>query len=80
MIEAKSWRLIEDECTGCGICADVCSYDAIEMNRDAAYPRSIPDACTACGECAQECPFDAIRVDENERIPEGARSGHRRAT
>jgi len=63
---AWEWRLSETNCIGCGICADVCPSDAIEMTRDMALPRSVPDACTGCLTCEEECPFDAIRVAEVE--------------
>jgi MinD superfamily P-loop ATPase len=58
------WRLIQQECTGCGICADVCRYDAILMTTEMAYPVAVPAACVGCMECAQQCPFDAIEVEE----------------
>ena len=58
------WTLIELECTGCGICADVCPTDAIEMTRLMAYPVAVPFACTGCLDCVGECPVDAIDVCE----------------
>ena len=57
------WRLLEGNCTGCGICADVCEEKALEMPREAAYPKAVPGKCTGCGTCARECPFDALRVE-----------------
>ena len=57
------WRLREENCTGCGICADVCEEEALEMPREAAYPKAVPGKCTGCGTCARECPFDALRVE-----------------
>jgi len=69
MIDANPWKLLQENCTGCGICADVCSYEAIEMSLEMAYPQSIPGACTACGECEQECPFDAIDVAKEDPSP-----------
>ncbi len=61
---AWQWTLLEKECTGCGICADVCPHAAIEMTRDMAYPRSGPNPCVGCLECVEECPFQAIEVEE----------------
>ncbi len=58
-----TWRLLQENCTGCGICADVCKEGAVLMPRETAYPRAIPGKCTGCGTCLQECPFDAIRVE-----------------
>jgi electron transfer flavoprotein alpha subunit len=59
------WKLIQPDCTGCGICADVCSYDAIQMTREMAYPKPVPSACTGCMICVGQCPFDAIEVRES---------------
>jgi len=56
------WRLIQRECTGCGICGDVCDYGAIAMDRLTAYPEGVPGACVGCMVCVQECPFAAIEV------------------
>ena len=58
------WQLIQKECTGCGICADVCSWEAIEMTRDMAYPKPVRSKCTGCMECVEQCPVDAIEVEE----------------
>ncbi|MCK4646768.1 MAG: 4Fe-4S binding protein, partial [Candidatus Aminicenantes bacterium] len=35
---AWEWKLLIQNCTGCGICVDVCAEDAIKMTRDMAYP------------------------------------------
>jgi Pyruvate/2-oxoacid:ferredoxin oxidoreductase delta subunit len=40
------WQLQIQDCTGCGICFDVCDFDAIEMTRDMAYPEAVSGACT----------------------------------
>lgn len=58
------WRLQIENCTGCGICFDVCEFDAIEMHLGMAYPAPIDDACTGCLTCVEECPFEAIEVRE----------------
>jgi ferredoxin len=58
------WNLIIENCTGCGICFDVCSYKAIKMFRDMAYPQSEPGKCEGCLTCIKECPFNAIEVKE----------------
>lgn len=59
---AWTWTLVERDCPGCGICADVCPHDAIAMTREMAYPAAVPGACTGCMECVSECPFNAIEV------------------
>ena len=59
-----NWKLLENSCTGCGICFDVCPDEAINMPVEMALPEPIPDACTGCMTCVHECPFDAIEVEE----------------
>lgn len=56
------WILIKQNCTGCGICVDVCEEKAINLTRDMAYPEPIIGKCNGCLTCYNECPFDAIEV------------------
>jgi len=51
-------------CTRCGICADVCRFDAIAPN-SAAY-RVNPTACEGCAACAYACPAGAIQMQEQQ--------------
>jgi ferredoxin len=61
---AWEWDLIIENCTGCGICFDVCTFEAIRMPRDASYPQAEPGKCVGCLSCIKECPFNAIEVIE----------------
>jgi len=56
------WTCRMDQCTGCGICLDICQEDAILMPRSQAYPSPVEGECIGCMQCIQECPFDAIEV------------------
>ena len=67
---AWQWNLILQECTGCGVCEDVCQHEAIRMTRAMAYPESAPGKCVGCMVCVQECPFRAIAVNELVPVPE----------
>jgi NAD-dependent dihydropyrimidine dehydrogenase PreA subunit len=49
----------QDECTGCGVCAEVCPTGAIAVE-DVA--RIEPSACTGCAQCVPECPQGAISI------------------
>ncbi len=60
---AWRWRLLDSRCTGCGICFDVCSFEAIRMDRMMALPQAISGRCTGCMTCIEECPFEAIAVE-----------------
>lgn len=62
-IEAVTSIIDEDKCTSCGICADVCPYGAIIVDKKAKIPAKVIEAaCKGCGTCAAECKFDAIRM------------------
>ncbi len=50
----------EQECTGCGICADACPMEAISL--DSGIASVDPGSCTECGTCADECPSEAISL------------------
>ncbi len=62
------WILDENACTGCGICADVCAFEAIRMTREMPLPQAVAGACNGCLTCVQECPFEAIEVREAKEI------------
>jgi len=47
-----------DDCTGCGICQDLCRFGAISNNVDMFHIDSI--SCEGCGVCVRFCPANAI--------------------
>jgi MinD superfamily P-loop ATPase len=50
------------ECTACGVCAEVCRFDAI-VSSDGVY--CVDDlACEGCAACHYQCPVDAIQMEE----------------
>lgn len=49
-----------DRCIGCGTCAEVCPFKAIEIVDDKANLRKA--ICRGCGTCAVECPEGAIDI------------------
>lgn len=55
-------------CSGCGLCAQMCSQRAITMTvgKDGyLYPTINESLCTKCGACERICPFDKKYVSEN---------------
>ena len=55
----------EEECIGCGLCAETCP-EVFELKDDKAVvkmenvPEKLPDSCR---EAAEECPVEAIQVE-----------------
>jgi len=48
----------EEKCTECGLCQDVCRFEAIKDFRVE------PTSCEGCGFCRQICPTEAITMKE----------------
>jgi len=62
-------QLIEEKCTGCGICAEVCEYSAIAVIKGKVL--IFPELCHGCGACKLFCPEDAfLEVDREVGIIE----------
>jgi dissimilatory sulfite reductase (desulfoviridin) alpha/beta subunit len=53
----------EDQCTGCGICAEACSEDAIRSAAD-GKPIFDPKKCLYCADCIRSCPSSAWQEGE----------------
>lgn len=49
---------VTDDCTGCGMCADVCHMDIIRMDGD--RPEWKYAKCSQCMACINVCPVTAI--------------------
>lgn len=47
-------------CTGCGMCVDVCPYEAISLKNDKAEVNEV--LCEGCGTCSATCLRAAIQV------------------
>ncbi|MGA2308660.1 MAG: CoB--CoM heterodisulfide reductase iron-sulfur subunit A family protein [Candidatus Bathyarchaeia archaeon] len=81
-IRRNSRYIIEDKCNGCGICAQKCPIEAVDMfneglaNRGAVYveyPQAVPlkykidrEKCIGCGTCYEICKARAIEYDQKE--------------
>jgi Na+-translocating ferredoxin:NAD+ oxidoreductase RNF subunit RnfB len=48
-------------CLGMGDCAEVCDFDAIQMNRH-GLPVVDEALCTACNDCVEVCPKDLFSI------------------
>jgi MinD superfamily P-loop ATPase len=53
-----------EKCALCGICAEVCRFDAVVAG-DAVY-RIDALACEGCASCVYQCPESAVRMEERQ--------------
>ncbi|MBN2535501.1 MAG: 4Fe-4S binding protein [Spirochaetales bacterium] len=51
----------KDNCTGCGMCVEVCPRGVFAMNGKKAIIND-RNACIECGACMKNCAFNAISV------------------
>lgn len=57
-------QVIEDKCTYCGVCKDVCEFNAIIVLEDSVL--LFPQICHSCGACSYFCPEKAIIETKRE--------------
>jgi heterodisulfide reductase subunit A len=81
-VRKRSRYIIEDKCNGCGICAQYCPIEAVDVfneclaNRSAIYvdyPQAVPlkykidrDKCIGCGTCYEICKARAVEYDQQD--------------
>ncbi len=60
--ELITYYIIPEKCNGCGLCARMCSSDAISGEKK--QPHEIDkELCIRCGICRDVCKFDAVMVE-----------------
>jgi len=57
-------KVDEDKCTHCGLCAEICAYNAIAVLPDRVMV--FPELCHGCGACSYLCPEKAITEEGRE--------------
>jgi heterodisulfide reductase subunit A len=60
-VEAIIAEVNPDLCVGCGACASVCPFKAIDWG-PTGFPRVNNAACKGCGLCSVECPVGAMQL------------------
>jgi MinD superfamily P-loop ATPase len=54
-------------CNNCGICDDICRYDAVLLSENETASYSISDLlCEGCGACVHQCPQSAITMVQQQ--------------
>ena len=51
-----------ENCNSCGICVDVCRFDAVEVKEDVYSVDAL--ACDGCAACVYQCPEKAISMKD----------------
>ena len=60
--ELLTYKIDAELCTGCGLCANKCSVEAIVGEKK--HPHFIIESkCVKCGMCVETCRFEAISVN-----------------
>jgi heterodisulfide reductase subunit A len=81
-VRKRSRYIIEDKCNGCGLCAQKCPIEAVDiynegLSRRSAiyvdYPQAVPleykidrEKCIGCGTCFEICKAKAIEYDQQD--------------
>lgn len=67
-------RVKQDSCNGCGLCEEVCAYDAIKLDNNIA--KVVRDLCEGCGLCVMDCPTDAIALENLDLLKKMTKVQH----
>ncbi len=53
-----------EACIGCGVCEEVCTFDAIAVVDGVAV---VNEKCTLCGSCVDDCEVEALSIESEEK-------------
>jgi heterodisulfide reductase subunit A2 len=63
-VDAATSFIDQDLCSGCGQCADICTYSALSLHPVRKVMTVNAVLCQGCGACAATCPSGAINVHQ----------------
>ena len=63
-IEPITASIVGEICSGCGLCEDVCEYQALKMDVYRGHMTVNAVLCKGCGACHSVCPVKAITVKQ----------------
>lgn len=63
LANTASIELMNDRCSGCGVCLDVCPHNVLSRDGNKVMIAD-RDACMECGACENNCAFGAISVQK----------------
>jgi len=69
-LEPVRAEVIEEKCSGCRICNNLCPFNAIHFLEDRKVTEINPALCQGCGTCVAACPSGAITGTQfsNEQV------------
>ena len=53
----------KDACTFCGVCAEVCPFDAIDVTNNSWYIKK--NSCFGCGVCVENCTNEGLKFKDS---------------
>ena len=56
-------RINEELCSGCGVCLNLCAYNALERDPQTGLVNVVEALCQGCGACVAGCPSNALDLD-----------------
>ncbi|MEW6417949.1 MAG: NADH-ubiquinone oxidoreductase-F iron-sulfur binding region domain-containing protein [Nitrospirota bacterium] len=60
------FRIEQEECILCGLCKQVCAFDAVKETRRSFFIDR--DYCTKCKSCYYACPVDAVKINKQRDV------------
>jgi len=61
-------RLVNEECTGCGMCNRACEMQVDVMGNLNNYGEVNDSNCIVCLKCTDECPTDSIALSLHRKV------------